>query len=74
MARFKALREGSAEVRLRPWLMVAAMVLALGATPLARAAGLKDVSMDGFRADVMRLQGVVAECAAAAVGVLTMRG
>ena len=68
MARFKALREGSVGVRLRPWMMVVAVGIALCATPLARAAGLKDLSGDGFRADVARLQGVVAQCAVAASG------
>jgi hypothetical protein len=45
---------------------VAAMVLALGGTPGARAAGLKDIPVDAFRTEVTRLQSVVAECAAAA--------
>jgi hypothetical protein len=45
---------------------VAAMVLALSGTPAARAAGLKNISVDEFRADVTRLQSVVAGCAAAA--------
>jgi hypothetical protein len=40
------------------------MMLALGMTPAMRAAGLKDVSVDGFRAELVRLQGVVTACAA----------
>jgi hypothetical protein len=47
-------------------LAAAAMLLALGWTPMARAAGLKDVSVEGFRAEVARMQGVVAQCAASA--------
>ena len=45
---------------------VAAMILALGGAPGARAAGLKDISVGAFRADVTRVQSVVAGCAAAA--------
>lgn len=52
-------------------MMFAAVGVVLCATPGARAAGLKDVSADGFRADVMRLQGVVGQCAAAASGCAT---
>ena len=41
-------------------------MLALGFTPTVHAAGLKDVSLDVFRAEVVRLQGVVTACAASA--------
>jgi hypothetical protein len=47
-------------------VVTVAMVLVLSCTPRALAAGLKDISADAFHADVMRLQGVVAGCAAAA--------
>jgi hypothetical protein len=42
--------------------------MALGLTLAAHAAGLKDVSADGFRAEVVRLQGVVAACGSSAAG------
>jgi hypothetical protein len=42
------------------------MVLMLGGAPGAHAAGLKDISVEEFRADVTRLEGVVAGCAASA--------
>jgi hypothetical protein len=58
-------RNGSSAKELRGFA-VAAMVLALGWTPMARAAGLKNVSVDEFRVDVTRLQGVVAGCGASA--------
>jgi hypothetical protein len=45
---------------------VAAMLLALGWTPMAHAAGPKSVSVEEFRAEVARLQGVVAQCGASA--------
>lgn len=45
---------------------VAAMALALGWGPGAQAAGLKNLSVDEFRAQVAQLQGVVAACAASA--------
>jgi len=45
---------------------VACMVL--GLTLVAHAAGIKDVSADAFGAEVVRLQGVVAGCAAATTG------
>ncbi len=54
--------------RMRGGLAIAAGVVALSCTPMARAAGLKDVSVDGFHAEVVRLQGVVAQCAASAAG------
>lgn len=57
------LRNGTSAKQLR-WFVVAAMVLALGWTPVARATGPKNVSVDDFRADVTRLQGVVAACGA----------
>lgn len=63
-------REGSAKSRCRRhrWrqIAVAALMLTLGWTPAACAAGLKNASVEAFHADVMRLQGVVAGCAAAA--------
>jgi hypothetical protein len=40
----------------------------LGLTLAAHGAGIKDVSADGFGAEVVRLQGVVAGCATAAAG------
>jgi hypothetical protein len=54
--------------------VVAAIFLGLGWAPVARAAGLKDVSRDEFRADVTRLQGVVAGCAAAAAAAAACNG
>lgn len=72
MDRFpKAQRGGSAGTRLWLWMVFAAVGIVLCATHEARAAGLKDVSADGFRADVTRLQGVVGQCAAAANGCAT---
>ena len=47
-------------------IAVATMVIALGGSPAARAAALKAVSAETFRAEVVRLEGVVAQCAAAA--------
>jgi hypothetical protein len=49
-------------------LAVAAMVVGMVGAREARAAGLKSVSVDEFRAELGRLQGVVAECAAAVAG------
>ena len=65
MGRFKRRCEGSAKRRWRR-LAVASTLLALGMTPALYAAGLTDISLDGFRAEVVRLQGVVTACAAAA--------
>ena len=59
------MRSGVSAKELR-WFAVAVMVFALGWAPMARAAGPKSVSVDEFRADVTRLQGVVAECGASA--------
>jgi Domain of unknown function (DUF4129) len=42
--------------------------MALGLTLAAHAAGLKDVSVEGFGAEVVRLQGVVAACGSSAPG------
>ena len=38
----------------------------LGMTPVLHAAGLKEIPLDAFRVDVVRLQGVVTACAASA--------
>ena len=58
-------RSGTSAQELR-WFAAAVTVLALGWAPMARAAAPKSVSVDEFRADVTRLQGVVAECGASA--------
>jgi hypothetical protein len=47
-------------------LAAAWVVMALGVTPAIHAAGLKDLSLEAFRAEVVRLQGVVAACGASA--------
>ncbi|MGA7158805.1 MAG: DUF4129 domain-containing protein [Acidobacteriaceae bacterium] len=68
MGRFEA-QNGSRMVgRRRPWLVLVALGLAVLGPARGWAAGIKDVSGDGFRADVTRLQGVVEQCAAAAGG------
>jgi hypothetical protein len=41
-------------------------MLAVGMTPAVHAAGLKELSVDAFRAEVVRLQGMVTACAASA--------
>ncbi|HSY34126.1 MAG TPA: DUF4129 domain-containing protein [Acidobacteriaceae bacterium] len=50
------------------WRGVAVAGVTLGLTLAAHAAGLRDVSVDGFRAEVVRLQGVVAACGRSAAG------
>lgn len=46
--------------------LLIAMMLLLSCTQSAQAAGMKRLSMEAYRADVARLQGVVAECAGTA--------
>lgn len=55
-------------VKVRGWRGIVAVMLgvALGGSPAARAAGLKTVSAETFHSEVMRLEGVEAQCAAAA--------
>jgi hypothetical protein len=67
MGRYSAGGESWDGVRRRAAVWLAAGMV-LVATQAARAEGLKDVSGDGFRADVARLQAVVAQCAVAANG------
>ena len=55
-------------MRRRPGGRVAVAWMLLGLTLAAHAAGLKDVSVDGFRAEVVRLQGTVAACGSSAAG------
>jgi len=47
---------------------VAVACVLLGLTWTAHAAGVNDIAADAFRADVVRLQGVVAACAISAAG------
>ncbi len=55
-------------VKVSGYRMIAAMlmVMAMGEPPAARAAALQTVSAAAFQAEVVRLEGVVAQCAAVA--------
>jgi hypothetical protein len=53
-------------VKVRSRVAAAWMVLTVGLTPIVHAAGLKDLSVEAFRAEVVRLQGVVTACGASA--------
>ncbi len=54
---------GSGVGRSACWVAAACVMLVVGMVPAARAAGLKEISRDGFGAEVVRLQGVVVACA-----------